>query len=256
LLPPGYTSPVPEGYFVSRSRTIGNLMFFRTFLKEGDPKLGVDNVKRSLRVYPLSQAANPPPMKFVDISGKAFNTIGPSDYSLFEFVNRVVQNEPIDAVDPDTLGLFAAIGIEKGKPYAPDDRMKKILTEGGGGRRCDSPRDHLQKSDQRSLIIPEQRVGNAIHRRQLQVRTGWRGQPRRESHVLFLCHRRYTSDDDEDGRAGLAVRRRTPKVTPWTAAKRTDCTCRPTSLPRISGHSRCTITRHARCSRPINNRQP
>ena len=129
LLPPGYTSPVPEGYFVYRSRTIGNLLFFRTFLKEGDPKPGVDNVKRSLRVYPLSQAANPPPMKFVDISGKAFNTIGPSDYSLFEFVNRVVQNEPIDAVDPDTLGLFAAIGIEKGKPFAPDDRMKKILTE-------------------------------------------------------------------------------------------------------------------------------
>ena len=83
LLPPGYTSPVPEGYFVYRSRTIGNLLFFRTFLKEGDPKPGVDNVKRSLRVYPLSQAANPPPMKFVDISGKAFNTIGPSDYSLF-----------------------------------------------------------------------------------------------------------------------------------------------------------------------------
>ena len=63
------------------------------------------------------------------ISGKAFNTIGPGDYSLFEFVNRVIQDEPIDAMDPDTLGLFAAIGIEKGKPFAPDDRMKKILTE-------------------------------------------------------------------------------------------------------------------------------
>jgi hypothetical protein len=68
-------------------------------------------------------------MKFVDISGKAFNTIGPGDYSLFEFVNRVIQDEPIDALDPDTLGLFAAIGIEKGKPFAPDARLKKILTE-------------------------------------------------------------------------------------------------------------------------------
>ena len=26
-------------------------------------------------------------------------------------------------------GLFASIGIEKGKPFAPDERMKKILTE-------------------------------------------------------------------------------------------------------------------------------
>jgi hypothetical protein len=129
LLPPSYTGPIPDGYFVARSRTIGNLLFFRTFLKDGDPKPGVDSVKSSLRVYPLSQAANPPPMKFFDISGKAFNTIGPGDYSLFEFVNRVIQDEPLDAVDPDMLGLFATIGIEKGKPFAPDDRMKKILTE-------------------------------------------------------------------------------------------------------------------------------
>jgi len=129
LLPPGYTGAVPEGYFVARSRTFGNLMFFRTFLKDGDPKPGVDSVKKNLKVYPLSRAVNPPPMNFVNISGKAFNTIGPGDYSLFEFVNRVMQNEPTDAVDPDTLGLFAAIGIERGKPFAPDPHMKKILMD-------------------------------------------------------------------------------------------------------------------------------
>ena len=42
LLPPGYTGEVPAGYFVARSRTFGNLLFFRTFLKDGDPKPGVD----------------------------------------------------------------------------------------------------------------------------------------------------------------------------------------------------------------------
>jgi len=129
LLPPGYTSEVPDGYFVARSRTFGNLMFFRTFLKDGDPKPGVDNVKKNLRVYPLSQAANPPEMKFVNISGKAFNTIGPGDYSAFEYLNRTIQNEPSDALDPDMLGVFAAIGIEKGKPFNPDARMKKILVD-------------------------------------------------------------------------------------------------------------------------------
>ena len=129
LLPPDYKGDIPDGYFVMRSRTFGNLMFFRTFLKDGDPKPGVDSVKKNLRVYPLSAAANPPEMKFVNISGKAFNTIGPGDYSLFELLNRVIQNETSDAIDPDTLGLFAAIGIEKGKPFSPDARMKKILIE-------------------------------------------------------------------------------------------------------------------------------
>ena len=119
LLPPGYTGEIPEGYFVARSRTFGNLLFFRTFLKDGDPKPGVDSVIKNLRVYSLSQAANPPEMKFINISGKAFNTIGPSDYSAFEYLNRVIQDEPRDAMDPDTLGVFAAIGIEKGKPFTP-----------------------------------------------------------------------------------------------------------------------------------------
>ena len=129
LLPPDYAGEVPSGYFVTRSRTFGNLLFFRTFLKNGDPKPGVDNVKKNLRVYPLSQAGNPPAMKFVDISGKAFNTIGPSDYSAFEYLNRIIQDEPNDALDAYTLGVFAAIGIEKGKPFAPDARLKKILIE-------------------------------------------------------------------------------------------------------------------------------
>ena len=68
-------------------------------------------------------------MKFVNISGKAFSTIGPGDYSAFEFVNRTIQDEPSDASDPYTLGVFASIGIEKGKPFAPDGRQKKTLTE-------------------------------------------------------------------------------------------------------------------------------
>jgi hypothetical protein len=129
LLPPDYTGEVPAGYFVARSRTFGNLLFFRTFLKDGDPKPGVDTVKKNLRVYPLSQADNPPEMKFVDISGKAFNTIGASDYSSFEYLNRVIQDEPSDASDAYALGVFAAIGIEKGKPFTPDARLKKILIE-------------------------------------------------------------------------------------------------------------------------------
>ena len=39
-------------------------------------------MKNTLRVYPLSQASNLPAVKSVDISGKVFNTISPSDYSL------------------------------------------------------------------------------------------------------------------------------------------------------------------------------
>jgi hypothetical protein len=40
--------------------------------------------------------------------------------------------------DPYTLGVLAAIGIEKGKPFTPDDRLKKI-------RNCPGARGHFRQ---------------------------------------------------------------------------------------------------------------
>ncbi len=37
--------------------------------------------------------------------------------------------EPATSLNPELMGSIAAIGIVKGKPFAPDARMKKILTE-------------------------------------------------------------------------------------------------------------------------------
>ncbi|MDN5940242.1 MAG: DUF1254 domain-containing protein [Nitrospira sp.] len=129
LLPPGYKGDVPEGYHVFRSKTYGNVYFWRGFLVNGDPKPAVENTKKFAKVYSLAQAKNPPPMKFINVSGKEFNTIHANNFTFFEEVNHLVQEEPTEAMDPETLGLLAAIGIEKGKPFDPDERMKKILTE-------------------------------------------------------------------------------------------------------------------------------
>jgi hypothetical protein len=63
------------------------------------------------------------------MSGKQLNTIHANDFRFYEELNLVVQHEPANAFDPETVGLFAAIGIKKGKPFAPDARMKAILTD-------------------------------------------------------------------------------------------------------------------------------
>jgi hypothetical protein len=129
FLPPGYTGEVPEGYFVFRSPTFGNWYLTRGFLVDGEPKGRVESFKKHLRIYPLSQAANPPQQKFINVSGVPHNTIHANDFGFYEEVNQLVQEEPNEATDPETLGLLASIGIEKSKPFAPDARMKKILTE-------------------------------------------------------------------------------------------------------------------------------
>jgi len=129
ILPPGYDGDVPEGYHVARTTTYGNWVIWRGFPVNGDCAPAVNTTKKIFRVYPLSQKNNPPKMNFINVSGKYHNTIHSMDYEIWEEINDVVQAEPSDGENPEILGLLAAIGIEKGKPFRPDARMKKILTE-------------------------------------------------------------------------------------------------------------------------------
>jgi len=129
VLPPGYKGEVPMGYIVLRPNTFGNWLFFRAFLVDGSTKLGVESVKKHLKIHQLSEVANPPPMKFANASGVPSNFVAPGDYAFWDLLNNVIQEEPTEGSDPTTLGLFASIGIVKGKPFNPDERMKKILTD-------------------------------------------------------------------------------------------------------------------------------
>ena len=128
VLPPGYDGDVPDGYFVVRPRTYDVWLFMRASITDG-LDAAVKNVKDNLHIYPLTRKDNPPEMEFISGSGKAFNTIHANDFSFYEHLHTVIDKEPLDMLDPETRGLFASIGIEKGKPFSPDDRMKAILTD-------------------------------------------------------------------------------------------------------------------------------
>jgi hypothetical protein len=129
ILPPDYTGAVPEGYHVLKPSTYGTYLAFRSFLVDGSTKPGVESAKKHLKIYQLADKANPPEVKFVNASGIPSNFVPPGDYSFWGLLNEVIQEEPSAGSDPTTLGLFASIGIEKGKPFDPDARMKKILTD-------------------------------------------------------------------------------------------------------------------------------
>lgn len=126
MLPPGYEGTIPDGYIVARSPTFNNLVFWRGFLVNGDPKPAADTTKKTFKVYPLGQNATASKVIFVNGSGKEMNTIHANNFSFYSELDQVVQEEPNSAMDMETLGLFASIGIEKGKPFAPDARMKNI----------------------------------------------------------------------------------------------------------------------------------
>jgi hypothetical protein len=128
ILPPEYEGEIPEGYFVVKSPTNKTFVFMRTSIANGLESV-VKMVEENLKVYPLSEKDNAKKMELVDISGLDFNTVHTNDYSFYEHLADWINEEHIDMLDVETKGLFASIGIEKGKAFAPDERMKKILTE-------------------------------------------------------------------------------------------------------------------------------
>jgi hypothetical protein len=85
--------------------------------------------REGLKVYPLSEAANPPAMEFINGSGREFNTIHANNFEFYEELANVLKREPLGFLDPELRGLAASVGIQKGKAFAPDARMKKILVE-------------------------------------------------------------------------------------------------------------------------------
>src|SRR4029453_19107889 len=57
------------------------------------------------------------------------NTVPPNDWTFYETLNEIVQQEPATSLDAERMGAVAAGGIVKGKPFNPDARMKKIMTD-------------------------------------------------------------------------------------------------------------------------------
>ena len=128
ILPPDYEGEIPEGYFVVKSPTYKVFVFMRTSIANGIES-AVNVVEDKLKVYPLAEKDNPKEMELVDISGVDFNTVHTNDFSFYEHLAEWINEEHVDMLDDVKKGLFASIGIEKGKPFAPDERMKKLLTE-------------------------------------------------------------------------------------------------------------------------------
>ena len=84
---------------------------------------------RRIRLYPLSLATKPPGQTFLDAIDVVFDATIPYDLRFFQSLDRIVQAEPWLARDRVMIDVLKALGIEKGKPFNPDARMKGILAD-------------------------------------------------------------------------------------------------------------------------------
>jgi hypothetical protein len=80
-----------------------------------------------MKIYPLR--GNPDSTVYVDVYDKPFDATIPYDVTFFELLNRVVQAEPWLTRDKVMIDFLKTIGIEKGKPFKPDEKTKRILAD-------------------------------------------------------------------------------------------------------------------------------
>lgn len=163
FVPPDYKGELPkEGYFVTKSPTYINWILCRVFVENNDVAAAVKLVKENAKVYPYSDAKNPPPTKIVNLSGQQINTIHANDYKFYEEIDEVIQHEPGDAFDPEIVGLFSSIGIKKGQPFNPDERMKKILVDSVAVGNASARAILFSPRDPRVKFYPDRQWGNGF----------------------------------------------------------------------------------------------
>jgi hypothetical protein len=138
VVPPGYKDPIPSGYTVLPSDTFGGYALLRSTPKshsDTDIAAAIAYGKR-VRLYPLSAAANPPETVFTDVKDVIYDSTIRYDASFFRSLDRIVQSEPWIERDRVMIDHLRSIGIEKGKPFAPNAATQNILTAAAGEARA------------------------------------------------------------------------------------------------------------------------
>lgn len=120
----------PEGYFVFRTPSYRNWLMARAFVEDtGEGESALNWYRKNMHIYPLGSGPQAD-ARYFSLSEAAMQTTHHRDLRFFEELAEVVQYEPSGLFTRYELGLLKAIGIEKGKPFAPDERMKTLLGEG------------------------------------------------------------------------------------------------------------------------------
>jgi len=126
VLPPGYKGNIPAGYYVGQSKSYKNLLAVRALPVGGNVDKAMAALK-AIKVYSLGSDTN---LAIVDTTTEKMDSSSlnwENNGKFWTVLKKIVDEEPIVPSFLPMYGLLAELGIEKGKPFAPDARMTDIL---------------------------------------------------------------------------------------------------------------------------------
>lgn len=127
LLIVGPAQDVPAGtagYHVAQVPTRFAFIGYRV-IERGEK----DKVTSLNRLYPHSARNKPLTKPRVIAAKKDFTQSQPRGLAYWEALHELIQREPVEERDRFFLAMLRDLGIEKGKPFTPDARRKKVLED-------------------------------------------------------------------------------------------------------------------------------
>ena len=130
FLPPAYKDPIPTGYFPIQSSSYRILLAFRSIPLGDATAADAYAYSKTLKMYPLSEAANPKPTRFVDGVSLPVHTLPFYDIRALQDIYDIISVEPVQPRDKVMMGMLATIGTERGKPFNPPEKYKTAMEKG------------------------------------------------------------------------------------------------------------------------------
>jgi hypothetical protein len=128
LVPHGFSGDLPADVHVVRLLTNRAIYLVRGTVVDGDIQSAVETLSRA-RIYPLSQIDDPPDTRILLAGDRPIDTVAPRGFEYWQLLADILDHEPVEPRDRFFHAMLKPLGIEKGIPFAPDERQTRILTE-------------------------------------------------------------------------------------------------------------------------------
>jgi hypothetical protein len=130
--PPSYKDGIPVGYIHVPSPNYRIAFAFRSVPAPGRSAADAYAYSKRLRMYYLSEAGNPPQQQFVDPINQRYRrypTLPFYDERHFDDMYAIMSVEPVKEQDKVMMGMLKSLGIQRGKPFAPDATTKRAMRQ-------------------------------------------------------------------------------------------------------------------------------
>ena len=159
LLGPGQEVDDASGYIVVQAPMNNIMQGIRVLLPAPEE---AKRLREAYQAYPYSKREDPPRTRIVTPGGKDWQGWQPGGLEYWKLVSKMLNEEPVHERDRMIVAMLKPLGIEKGKPFQPDARQKKILEEAAVIGEAMAKSLSYAKRQEEALMYPGRQWKNAI----------------------------------------------------------------------------------------------